>query len=105
MTCRGAGPSGVVFPDAEDLAGRLADALLAVVTVGRPGFLPSTALADGAVAIDVGYFNPGGRGDIDTRPGVGHLAALAPVPGGIGPMTISLLIERVIEFAEESVPS
>jgi methylenetetrahydrofolate dehydrogenase (NADP+)/methenyltetrahydrofolate cyclohydrolase len=48
----------------------------------------------------VGYFNPGAQGDIDTATGIDHLRALVPVPGGIGPMTVSALIERVILFAE-----
>lgn len=97
---RGAGPGTVVLPGAPDLEARVASAQLAVVSVGRPHFLPASLLAADAVAIDVGYFNAGGRGDIDPGPGIGHLAAFSPVPGGIGPMTISVLIERVIEFAE-----
>jgi methylenetetrahydrofolate dehydrogenase (NADP+) / methenyltetrahydrofolate cyclohydrolase len=48
----------------------------------------------------VGYFNEGGRGDIDLTPGVGHLAAVMPVPGGVGPMTVSALLERTVHFAE-----
>jgi methylenetetrahydrofolate dehydrogenase (NADP+)/methenyltetrahydrofolate cyclohydrolase len=101
---RGAAPATAVAPDAADLAERLSRARIAIVSAGRPGFLPASWLADGAIAIDVGYFNPGGRGDIDPAPGIGHLAALSPVPGGIGPMTISALIERVIESAEVSGP-
>jgi 5,10-methylene-tetrahydrofolate dehydrogenase/methenyl tetrahydrofolate cyclohydrolase len=53
----------------------------------------------GAVAVDLGYFNPGGRGDIDTSYGTGHLSALMPVPGGVGPMTVSALVERTLRFA------
>lgn len=79
---------------------RLARASLVIVATGRPGFVRALQLAPDAVAIDVGYFNAGGRGDIDVGEGVSHLGALAPVPGGIGPMTISCLIERTISFAE-----
>lgn len=78
----------------------LATAPLVIVAVGQPGFLRALQLAPDAVAIDVGYFNVGGRGDIDLTGGALHLGALAPVPGGIGPMTVSCLLERTIHFAE-----
>lgn len=84
----------------DDASPAVRDAELIVSAAARPGLLRSTELAAGAVAIDAGYFNPGGRGDIDTSGGIAHLRALAPVPGAIGPMTVSMLIQRVIEFAE-----
>lgn len=80
-------------------AARARDAQLVVACAARPGLLRSEELAAGAVVIDAGYFNPGGRGDVDTRGGIAHLGALAPVPGGIGPATIAMLVERVIDFA------
>jgi methylenetetrahydrofolate dehydrogenase (NADP+) / methenyltetrahydrofolate cyclohydrolase len=76
------------------------DAQLVVSAAARPALLRSEELAPGAVVIDAGYFNPCGRGDIDTSGGTAHLRALAPVPGAIGPMTVSMLIQRVIEAAE-----
>lgn len=95
----GAGACSVVPPAAADLKVRVGEADLVVVAAARPRVLRSSDLATGAVAVDAGYYNAGGVGDIDTSPGIDHLAAYAPVPGGIGPMTISVLIERVIEFA------
>ena len=73
---------------------------LVIVAAAQPGLVHAADLGAGSVVIDVGYFNPGGRGDVDVEGGVGHLGALAPVPGGIGPATIAMLVERVIEFAE-----
>ena len=87
----------------EDARVRAAD--LVVVSVGSPGAVAASALAPGAVAADIGYFNEGGRGDIDVTTGVDHLGALMPVPGGVGPMTVSALVERVVQFAEERLPS
>ena len=78
------------------------DAQLVVVTAARPGLVRAVDHAEGAVVIDVGYYNAGGRGDVDVTGGTAHLRALAPVPGGIGPATIAMLVERVIEFAEGS---
>lgn len=73
---------------------------LVVSAAAHPGLIRSNELASGAVVIDAGYFNEGGRGDVDTANGIEHLRALAPVPGAIGPMTISMLLERVIRRAE-----
>ena len=97
---RGARMRPITSADAPDLDQRIDEAQLVVAVAGRPGRIRAGSLAPGAVAIDVGYFNPGGRGDIDLSGGITHLTALAPVPGGIGPMTVSMLIERIIEFAE-----
>ena len=98
---RGAGMRETLAPDGAHASAVLNEAGLVIVSVGKPGAVDASALATGAVAIDVGYFNAGGRGDI--RGDASHLAALAPVPGGIGPMTVSMLIERTILFAERSV--
>lgn len=100
LVLEGAEMGPIVAPDASDLVQRVHEAELIVVAAGSPGVVQSTTLSTGAVAIDAGYFNPGGRGDIDVSGGVDHLSAISPVPGGIGPMTVSALIERVVLFAE-----
>ena len=95
---RGARMAQALHPDATDLEERVGEAGLVVAAAGRPGLLRADRLAPGAIAIDAGYFNPGGLGDIDVSGGVAHLGALMPVPGGIGPMTVSALVARVVEF-------
>ena len=97
---RGAEMRRLVDPAAPDLDAQVRSADLVVVSAALPGLVQATNIAPGAVAIDVGYFNPGGRGDIELTGGFEHLAALCPVPGGIGPMTVSALLERVVLFAE-----
>jgi methylenetetrahydrofolate dehydrogenase (NADP+)/methenyltetrahydrofolate cyclohydrolase len=97
---RGAAMRAIVPPDTPDLDSSLSGVELVVVTAARPGLVRSGSLEAGAVVIDAGYFNPTGHGDIDLTDGIEHLSALSPVPGGIGPMTISVLLERLIEFAE-----
>ncbi|MGH7507777.1 MAG: tetrahydrofolate dehydrogenase/cyclohydrolase catalytic domain-containing protein, partial [Longimicrobiales bacterium] len=89
-------------PTDPELAQQLAPADLVFVVAGVPGVVAADAIAPGTVAVDVGYFNPGARGDIDVASGTHHLAAIAPVPGGIGPMTVSALIERTLDLAEEA---
>jgi len=96
---RGARMRPLLPPTAPDLPEQIGAARLVVAAAARPGLIDSALLAPGTVAIDGGYYNPGGRGDIDSAGGTAHLAALAPVPGGLGPMTVSMLLERTIEFA------
>ena len=97
---RGAEMAPLVDPAAAGLVERVHAAELVIAAAGVPDIIRAAMIATGAVAIDVGYFNPGGRGDIDLSEGTAHLRAISPVPGGIGPMTVSALLERVVEFAE-----
>ncbi len=82
-----------------------------IVALGVPQFLTGEMLKDGAVVIDVGI----NRIDEDTEKGyklVGDahwesisskISAATPVPGGVGPMTIAMLVENTVEAAENSV--
>lgn len=97
---RGARMHPLVAPQAAADDARVQAASLVIVAAGVPGVVDARRLAAGAIAIDVGYFNPGARGDIANVDAARHLGAVVPVPGGIGPMTISALLERVIRFAE-----
>ena len=78
-----------------------ADILIAAV--GRAGLIGKEHVRPDAVVIDVGTnaADDGGlRGDVD--PAVeGHVAALTPVPGGVGPVTTALLLEHTVRAAEE----
>lgn len=82
-----------------DLEAEVRRAELVVGAVGKPQFIRSEWIADGAVVIDAGY-HPGGVGDIDPRGLAQRCSALTPVPGGVGPMTISALISHTLEAAE-----
>jgi methylenetetrahydrofolate dehydrogenase (NADP+) / methenyltetrahydrofolate cyclohydrolase len=95
----GAQMEPLVEPGAVDVRARVSGAELVVVAAGQPGLLHTGMLARGCVVLDIGYFNEGGRGDIDVSHGIGHLAAIMPVPGGVGPMTVSALLERVVQFS------
>jgi methylenetetrahydrofolate dehydrogenase (NADP+)/methenyltetrahydrofolate cyclohydrolase len=83
---------------------RLADIL--VVAAGVPGLIKADMVKDGVVVIDVGINRlPDGRivGDVDFE-GVSRKASLiSPVPGGVGPMTITMLLHNTIVSAERSV--
>ena len=77
---------------------RQADIL--VVAIGRANFIKPDMVKPGAVVIDVGMNREDGKlcGDVD--PAVGEIAGyLTPVPGGVGPMTIPMLIKNTIKAA------
>ncbi|MGF7136204.1 methylenetetrahydrofolate dehydrogenase (NADP+)/methenyltetrahydrofolate cyclohydrolase [Paraburkholderia sp. EB58] len=74
-------------------------AQIVVGAVGKPKFIPNHWISDGAVVIDAGY-HPGGVGDIDLDGLTSRCAAVTPVPGGVGPMTIATLIAQTVDAAE-----
>ena len=69
--------------------------------VGRPEFIRSAWIRDGAVVVDAGY-HPGNVGDVELAPVIDRCAAYTPVPGGVGPMTIATLISQTVAAAEAS---
>jgi methylenetetrahydrofolate dehydrogenase (NADP+)/methenyltetrahydrofolate cyclohydrolase len=81
---------------------------IVILALGYPEFLKGNDIKEGAVVIDVGINrieSTSGKGymllgDCDQSSIKGHASALTPVPGGIGPMTIAMLVENTIEAAE-----
>ncbi len=73
-----------------------------VGAVGRPEFIKTEWIKDGAVVVDAGY-HPGGVGDIELAPLTDRVSAYTPVPGGVGPMTINTLILQCVVAAERSL--
>ena len=82
---------------------RLAD--IVVAAVGRPQLIDASWLKPGAVVIDVGInrIDDDGRsrlvGDVDFAAALPHVAAITPVPGGVGPMTIAFLMKNTVTAA------
>ncbi|MDQ5944911.1 MAG: methylenetetrahydrofolate dehydrogenase / methenyltetrahydrofolate cyclohydrolase [Pseudomonadota bacterium] len=89
----------------KDLAFHTKRADVLVAAVGRPKFVTADMVKPGAVVIDVGINRlPDGKlcGDVDFE-GVKEVAgAITPVPGGVGPMTITMLLANTLEAAERS---
>ena len=86
----------------QNLPALIKQADIVVGAVGRPEFIKSEWIKDGAVVVDAGY-HPGGVGDIELKPLTGRVAAWTPVPGGVGPMTIATLIEQSVQAAERQL--
>lgn len=74
-----------------------------VAALGKPRFITSEYVKDGAVVIDVGiHRNENNKlcGDVDFDDVVDKVSAITPVPGGVGPMTIAMLMNNVIKAAK-----
>jgi methylenetetrahydrofolate dehydrogenase (NADP+)/methenyltetrahydrofolate cyclohydrolase len=75
---------------------------LVVGAVGKPEFIRADWIKPGAVVVDAGY-NEGNVGDIELSAVVEKCAAYTPVPGGVGPMTIAMLISQTVDAAEKAL--
>jgi methylenetetrahydrofolate dehydrogenase (NADP+)/methenyltetrahydrofolate cyclohydrolase len=108
------GPGGdatvtVAHSRTKNLAAVTRAADIVVAAIGRPHFLGADHIREGAVVIDVGInriddpSNPKGYrlvGDVDYDAVADRCAAITPVPGGVGPMTIAMLMSNCVTAAE-----
>jgi methylenetetrahydrofolate dehydrogenase (NADP+)/methenyltetrahydrofolate cyclohydrolase len=97
-----------------DLASHTRMADILVVAVGKPGLITADMVKPGAVVIDVGTSRvadetaPRGyriRGDVDFEAVSNVVSAITPVPGGVGPMTITMLLSNTLEAARRTLPA
>jgi len=71
-----------------------------VVAIGKPKMIDASYIKEGAVVIDVGiHRNEDNKlcGDVDFESAQPHCSAITPVPGGVGPMTIAMLMKNCLE--------
>lgn len=108
------GPGGdatvtVAHSRTPDLAAITREADIVIAAIGRPHFLGSKHIREGAVVIDVGINrveDPSSAkgyklvGDVDYDAVAERCAAITPVPGGVGPMTIAMLMANCVTAAE-----
>jgi methylenetetrahydrofolate dehydrogenase (NADP+)/methenyltetrahydrofolate cyclohydrolase len=86
-----------------DLAAVVGRADLLVAAVGRPEMVRGDWIKPGAVVIDVGINRTAeGKllGDVEYAPAAARAAAITPVPGGVGPMTIAMLLANTVTAAK-----
>ena len=79
----------------------LADIL--IVAIGKPQFITADYIKEGAVVIDVGIHRDENNklcGDVRYDEVAPHTSAITPVPGGVGPMTIAMLMNNCVESAQ-----
>lgn len=90
--------SEVVHPDEALFKEKTSEADILIVALGKPNLIHGSLIKSGAILIDVGTTKVDGKlvGDID-RASVEEIAgALSPVPGGVGPMTVAMLLLNVL---------
>ncbi|MFA4846178.1 MAG: bifunctional methylenetetrahydrofolate dehydrogenase/methenyltetrahydrofolate cyclohydrolase, partial [Patescibacteria group bacterium] len=89
----------VVDPDAQDLATTTRTADILIVAVGHPGLITGDMVKPGATVIDVGTTRTaaGLKGDVDFDSVEPVAGALTPVPGGVGPMTVAMLLVNILK--------
>src|SRR5207302_4812288 len=96
----------VCHSKSKDIAALTRQADVIVVAIGQAGFLKADMIRPGAVVVDVGINRlPDGKlvGDVDFD-GVKEVAsAITPVPGGVGPMTITMLLHNTLRAARLAV--
>ena len=85
-----------------DLAALTREADILVVATGHAGLVDGSMIKPGAVVIDVGITRRGKRliGDVDFASASQVASYITPVPGGVGPMTVAMLMENTIECFE-----
>jgi methylenetetrahydrofolate dehydrogenase (NADP+)/methenyltetrahydrofolate cyclohydrolase len=79
------------------------EADILVVAIGKPKFVDASYVKEGAVVIDVGiHRNENNKlcGDVDFESVAPHASAITPVPGGVGPMTIAMLMYNCVSSVE-----
>ncbi|MBS4190628.1 bifunctional 5,10-methylene-tetrahydrofolate dehydrogenase/5,10-methylene-tetrahydrofolate cyclohydrolase [Bacillus sp. FJAT-49705] len=79
---------------------------IVVAAVGKPNFIQGDWIKKGAAVLDAGY-NKGNIGDVDYEACYENASAITPVPGGVGPVTISMLLKHTVDAAENpmNIPS
>jgi methylenetetrahydrofolate dehydrogenase (NADP+)/methenyltetrahydrofolate cyclohydrolase len=85
-----------------DLRGEVERAELVVAAVGKAAYIPGIWIRDGALVIDVGINRlPDGKlaGDVEYATAAARAAWITPVPGGVGPMTIAMLLSNTLDAA------
>jgi len=97
-----------------DIAAHVARADIVVAAIGQPNFVKGEWLKPGAVVIDVGINQVAdaskksgtrlvGDVDFDSCVASGRVSAITPVPGGVGPMTIAMLLSNTVDLFERRV--
>lgn len=86
-----------------DLAAQTKRADVLIVATGKPGIVNGPMIKEGAVVIDVGINRDSNNklcGDVDFESAKEVASAITPVPGGVGPMTIAMLLVNTVEAAK-----
>ena len=96
----------VCHPQTRDLKAHCLRADILVAAIGKPKMITGDMIKPGAIVIDVGINRlPDGKlcGDVDFESAKEVASFITPVPGGVGPMTITMLLANTLESAERAI--
>ena len=103
-------PTGECAYDAvlvrRDLPAKVRAADVVIAAVGQPEMIKGEWIREGAVVIDVGVNRVGDKklvGDVEYAAAAERASAITPVPGGVGPMTITMLLYNTVESAKKTL--
>lgn len=80
------------------------EADILIVAVGKPNLITKSFVKKGSVIIDVGINRLKNKkivGDVEFNKMIGHVSAITPVPGGVGPMTVTMLLQNTVQIAQK----
>ncbi|SUT86494.1 bifunctional 5,10-methylene-tetrahydrofolate dehydrogenase/ 5,10-methylene-tetrahydrofolate cyclohydrolase [Actinobacillus ureae] len=86
----------------KDLAYHVSQADIVIAGVGKPNFVKGEWIKDGAIVIDVGINRVDGKlvGDVEYVTTEPKVSFITPVPGGVGPMTVAMLMQNTLQAYE-----
>ena len=99
LECRG-GSVCLSKADDPDLKNRTSEADLVISAVGKPEFIGGEMIKEGAVVIDIGITKEGKDvlGDVNFQEAEEKASFITPVPGGVGPVTVAMLLKNTLEL-------
>lgn len=80
------------------------EADILIVAVGKPNLITKSFVKKGTIIIDVGINRLKNKkivGDVEFDKMIGHVSAITPVPGGVGPMTVTMLLQNTVQIAQK----
>ena len=80
------------------------EADILIVAVGKPNLITKSFVKKGSIIIDVGINRLKNKkivGDVEFNKMIGHVSAITPVPGGVGPMTVTMLLQNTVQIAQK----
>lgn len=98
----GMNAQSVIFTEHPDISA-CANADVLIVAIGKLNFIGKDSIKNGATIIDVGFNRENGKvyGDVDAQGIADYDGFITPVPGGVGPMTVAMLLQRVVDLSDQ----
>jgi methylenetetrahydrofolate dehydrogenase (NADP+)/methenyltetrahydrofolate cyclohydrolase len=93
----------VLRPKDDNIIERTSKADILISAIGKPGFIDDKMIKDGAVVIDIGITKKGKKvlGDVDFEKVKEKASYITPVPGGVGPITVAMLLRNTLMLAKK----